>query len=105
MELTIEAISGLITPIGMAAIFVWLYISEKKSHEETRRYYWNRFDEEKMAHERTRQQYRDDLREVAGMRQQLRTVQSVVRTYPERETQEIKAPRPQGNTAPLSPNH
>lgn len=104
MEPSIEILSSLITPIGVAAIFVWLYINEKRTHEETRRYYWSRLDDERTAHERTRMLYRDDLREIAGMRQHLNSVQRVVdRARSERDTQEMNIPR-LADTGPLAPD-
>lgn len=98
---TIEALTGLMTPIGMAVIFVWLYLQEKKSHEETRKYYWTRIDEEKLKHEATRNQYREDLREIAGMRQHLSTTQRAVEQFRVRETQEMSPAPKIPDTGPL----
>lgn len=45
--------------VGMWAVFLYLFINERKSHESTRR------------------QYREDLREVAGLRQSINRPQAV----------------------------
>lgn len=55
-----QQVSNLIQDLGIWILFAWLYINEKKAHNETRK------------------QYREDLREIAGMRQSMNRVQSVV---------------------------
>ncbi len=57
MDLDVEAITNLIQNLGLWAIFTWLYIQEKK------------------AHDLTREKYVNDLREIAGMRQNLAMTQ------------------------------
>ena len=49
----IQFAMDIVQSVGMWAIFAWLYIKEKD------------------AHKMTRKEYRDDLREVAGIRQSL----------------------------------
>lgn len=50
---TITQILNLVQSAGMWVVFLYLYISEKKAHNETRK------------------DYRNDLREVSGLRQNL----------------------------------
>ncbi len=57
----IEQIRALIQDFGIWIVFAWMYVQEKK------------------AHQLTREQYRDDLREIANLRQNLNRVQSYVR--------------------------
>ncbi len=45
----IDVLSGLVSSVGMWAVFAYLYINEKR------------------AHELTRNRYYDDLRTIAGM--------------------------------------
>lgn len=56
-------ISNLIQDIGIWAMFAWLYVQEKKAHNQTRN------------------QYREDLREIAGMRQSMNRVQNMVNDH------------------------
>jgi len=49
----ITQILNIVQSAGMWVVFLYLYISEKKSHNETR------------------EQYRKDLREISGLRQSL----------------------------------
>lgn len=48
---------------GIWIVFMYLYISEKRAHEQTRR------------------EYRDDLREIAGLRQNLQRTQTYANEY------------------------
>lgn len=50
----LKPILELIAQFGTGGVFLWMLIREMNKHDETR------------------EQYRDDLRDVAGMRQQLR---------------------------------
>lgn len=60
-EVDFAQIIDLIQNWGVWVIFAWLYINEKR------------------AHQLTREQYREDLREIAGLRQNIGRVQSYVR--------------------------
>ncbi len=51
----VTIVSDLVNTVGMWAVFAWLYVSEKKSHEKTRT------------------QWVEDLRDIAGMRPHLGT--------------------------------
>lgn len=59
----ISQIGNLVQGIGMWAIFAWLYIREKEAHRDTRK------------------EYREDLREIAGIRQSLSKTQAHVATW------------------------
>jgi hypothetical protein len=59
----IQAVANLVQDFGVWAIFAYLYITEKRSHQQTT------------------QQHKDDLREVAGMRHRLQNVQDIVTEY------------------------
>lgn len=56
----VQAVANLVQDFGVWAIFAYLYISEKRAHKETT------------------QQHKDDLREIAGMRHRLQSVQEIV---------------------------
>jgi len=49
----ITQVLNIVQSAGMWVVFLYLYVSEKKSHNETR------------------EQYRKDLREISGLRQNL----------------------------------
>ena len=49
----VSTLSDLMSSVGMWAVFAWLYLSERKEHNKTRRL-WN-----------------EDLRDIAGMRPHL----------------------------------
>jgi len=53
-------IVDLIQQLGIWIVFAWLYVNEKK------------------AHQHTREQYREDLREIANLRQNIGRVQTYV---------------------------
>lgn len=61
----ISEIGNLIQGLGMWAIFAWLYIREKEAHSDTRK------------------EYREDLREIAGIRQSLTNTQRNVAEWNE----------------------
>lgn len=61
----ISEIGNLIQGLGMWAIFAWLYIREKEAHRDTRK------------------EYREDLREIAGIRQSLAKTQRNVAEWNE----------------------
>ena len=56
----LQFVIDLVQSLGMWAIFAWLYVREKDAHKETRK------------------EYRDDLREIAGIRQTLTNTQRSV---------------------------
>jgi len=49
-----EVLMSIVQSVGMWAVFAWLYITERKAHDETR------------------QRWLDDLRDVAGLKASLR---------------------------------
>lgn len=57
----VNQIRALIQDFGIWAVFFYLYVQEKK------------------AHQLTRDQYREDLREIANLRQNLNRAQTYVR--------------------------
>jgi hypothetical protein len=59
----ITQIANLIQDFGIWILFAWLYVQEKKAHNDTR------------------VQYREDLREIAGMRQSMTRVQQSVNDF------------------------
>lgn len=66
----IGQILSMVSQFGWAAVFLYLYVNEKKSHEETRRL------------------YRDDLRDMAGLAPRFTTWQQpgqMPRPEPQRE--------------------
>ena len=60
-EVDLSKIIDLIQQLGIWIVFAWLYVNEKKAHQVTR------------------DQYREDLREIANLRQNLNRVQTYVR--------------------------
>lgn len=58
--LDITQVINIVQDFGVWIIFAWFYVQEKKSH----------------AH--TREQYREDLREIANLRQNIGRVQTYV---------------------------
>lgn len=67
----IGEIGNLLQGVGMWAIFAWLYVREKEAHAETRK------------------DYREDLREIAGMRQNLRNTQVAVKNWQSPDVQVV----------------
>jgi len=59
----INLIWDIVQSLGMWAIFAWLYVNEKNAHKETRK------------------EYREDLREIAGIRQSLTNTQNTVQQW------------------------
>lgn len=53
-------LTGILTQIGFAVIFLWLFWTERK------------------AHDRTRDEYINDLKTIAGLKQQLGFTKTVV---------------------------
>lgn len=57
-DVDLPQIIDLIQQLGIWIIFAWLYLQEKQ------------------AHQATREQYRDDLREIASLRQNLTPIRN-----------------------------
>lgn len=62
-EMELSSVLNLIQTLGMWSVFAWLFITERRAHDETRR------------------QWNEDLRNIAGLRQQLPRI-SEPREYP-----------------------
>lgn len=71
-ELDFSQITGFVQDVGIWVLFAWLYVQEKKAHEASRQRYDIQLQELRMRHT-------DDLREIAGLRQNLNRVQTYVR--------------------------
>lgn len=76
----VQALLDMVQQFGIWIIFAWLYITEKRDHMQTRK-------DKDIEIEKIRAAYLADIREMAGMRTSLYSVQgpAVPRT-PEKET-------------------
>lgn len=68
----------LIDRLGVIAVLAWMVYQCKQDYRS-----------EKELHNQTRREYREDLREIAGMRQSLLQVQNQVRQYNSNDTQPL----------------